>query len=190
MYVRACCIGVVTCAGVCAAQDELDFVIGTDGAGMLAMEGGTAEPMVFNDDFNIWIAEEPGFTNLVMDEPNEGFFTLPGSSFITIEILSTDPGLRVLDPLFDPFSQSVEDATITMLELGSPAFDDHPFWAVQLSEWDGVTTEFDVTVRAVDSGSGLAASAPSSLTLTIPAPASASVLGLGLVGLRRRSRDV
>ncbi len=190
MNVKMCVVSLGLIAGVASADLESDFAVGTDGAGKLKFEFnfGSIEPLPFNDGPNVWIGDEPGFANLDVDEPDEGFFTLPSSAFISIEILSTDPGFRVVDPLFDPFSQTIEDATVSSFDLGSPDFDDHPFWVVQLSEWDGVTTDFNVTLRAVDSGAGLMASDPITVTFTIPTPASAGLLAMGGLMVARRRR--
>jgi hypothetical protein len=180
-------LAVVT--GTAYADLESDFAVGTDGAGKLKFEFNfdSIEPLVFNAANNVWISDEPGFANLDVDEPDEGFFVLPSNAFITIEILSVDAGFRVLDPEFDSFTQTAIEATVTSFDLGSPDFDDHPFWAVLLSEWDGVTTSFDVTLRAVDSGAGLLASDPVTATFVIPSPGVVSVLAAGgLLASRRR----
>lgn len=180
-------LAVVT--GTAYADLESDFAVGTDGAGKLKFEFNfdSIEPLVFNAANNLWISDAPGFANLDVDEPDEVFFTLPSNAFITIEILAVDAGFRVLDPEFDSFTQTPFEATVTSFDLGSPDFDDHPFWTVLLSEWDGVTTSFDVTLRAVDSGAGLLASDPVTATFTIPSPGVVAVLAAGgLLASRRR----
>ncbi len=182
---------ILACSSTVAIADlESDFAVGVDSNGQLKFEFNfdSIEPLPFNSAANAWFGDEPGFANLDEDEPLEDFFMLPSSAFISIEVLATDSGFRVLDPLFDPFTQTIEGGTVSSFDLGSPDFDDHPFWAVQLSEWDGVTTAFDVTLRAVDSGAGLAPSDPITVTFTIPTPGAASVLGLALLPALRRRR--
>ena len=190
MSVRMTVAAIGLLAGVASADLESDFAVGTDGAGKLMFEFnfGYIAPLPYNDDASVLIGDETGFANHDYDEPDEGFFTLPSNAFISIEILSVDAGFRVVDPLFDPFTQTIEEATVSSFDLGSPDFDDHPFWVVQLSEWDGVTTDFDLTLRAVDSGSGLVASDPVTVTFSIPTPASAGVLALGGLAAARRCR--
>lgn len=190
---KIACVVLGMVAGTASAQHghEGDVRIAWDGIDQIMTEfdSSVLQPLAFESSAGVWIADEPGFMSLDADEPDEGLFVLPNDSFISIEVLSTTPGIRVLDPLFDPFTQTIEEATITNFDLGAPAFDDHPFWVVQLSEWDGVTTEFDVTLQVHDSGaSGLAASEPVTVTFTIPTPAGASVFACGGLMMMRRRR--
>lgn len=181
---------VASLAGSAFADLESDFGVGRSANGQLKFEFNFAsvEPLRWNSNAQAWVGDEPGFANIDEDEPDEDFFMLPSNAFISIEILSADAGFRVVDPEWDSFTQSIFDATVSEFDLGAPDFDDHPFWVVLLSEWDGVTTEYSVTFRAVDNGTaGLQPSEPVTVTFVIPSPGAAGTLALaGLLAARRR----
>lgn len=182
------------------ADLEDDFAIGFTGStGNLAVEFNFDEiaPLSFvtTAGFTGWISDDPGFANIVEDEADEDFFALAGPSSlgnanIAIRIVSVDPGFRVVDPLgFDPFS-GVPFGYVNPGEfftLGAPNFDDHPFWTVDVNDWDGSTLEFGVSFQVIDLNGIYGDSDVYTATFAIPSPSAVGLLGLaGLAASRRR----
>ena len=176
------------------ADLESDFAVGVTGAGQLAVEFNFAsvEPIAnfitgggLNGDFTGWFSDEPGFANLDVDEPDEDFFTLGAGADISVMVISVEGPFRIYDPSFDSVV-----APGGMFSLGTPDFDDHPFWTVDSTapSFDANDFDYDVSFKLVDLGTtGYADSDTITVTFTrVPAPGTAGVLALAGLGLRRR----
>ncbi|TVQ60852.1 MAG: hypothetical protein EA378_10535 [Phycisphaerales bacterium] len=182
------------------ADLEDDFAIGFTGStGNLAVEFNFDEiaPLSFvsTAGFTGWISDDPGFANIVEDEADEDFFALAGPSSlgqanIAIRIVSVDPGFRVVDPLgFNPISGEPVGYVNPgeFFTLGVPNFDDHPFWTVDVNDWDGSTLEFGVSFQVIDLNEVYGDSEVYSAVFAIPSPGTSGLIALaGLVATRRR----
>lgn len=168
-----------------------DYIVAVDASGALAIEGDFDEPRelpAFNQNgINGWFGDDPGFTHLDEDEPDEGLFMLGNGADIYFELVSLDPAVKVYTPLFDPMTPGDSFA------LGGSSFDEHPFWHIDADDgaFDPNQSVWNVSWRVIDLGStGYAESDVFTTQLTnIPAPGVLALAGgLGVLGMARRRR--
>jgi hypothetical protein len=186
-------LGLLAATGAAHAQtrDGDDYLVAIDAAGTLVIEGDFDEPRElppFNQGgINGWFGDDPGFTNLPEDEPDEGFFTLGAGADIYFRLVSVDPALKVYDPFFELMAPGDTFA------FGGSEFDEHPFWHIDSDDaaFDPDQTIWNVSWQVIDLGTtGYADSAVYTTELTnIPAPGVLALAGgLSLAGLVRRRR--
>ena len=168
-----------------------DYVVAVDASGALAIEGEFDEPRelpAFNQNgINGWFGDDPGFTHLDEDEPDEGLFMLGNGADIYFELVSLDPAVKVYTPLFEPMTPG--DA----FALGGSIFDEHPFWHIDADDaaFDPNQSVWNVSWRVIDLGSaGYADSDVFTTQLTnAPAPGVLTLAGgLSVLRLARRHR--
>lgn len=170
-----------------------DLVVGITSAGQLAVEFNFAElielPEITAGPLSGWGLDDPGFFNLDADEPDEDFFVLGAGADIRFEVIAFDAALKGWTQGF----ASIFDDAGEFFPLGSPDFDEHPFWQIDSSDagFDALQTQWNATGRLIDVGTtGYAPSAPFTLSFVpVPEPASALLLSLtGATLLLRRTR--
>jgi|GEM_PF-899845 len=197
----AAIIALVAAVGVAHADLGSDFAVGFNlSTGQLAVEFNfdDIEPLSFitTSGFTGWIADDPGFANIVDDEADEDFYALTGpnslgTASIAVRIVSVDPGFRVVDPLgFDPFT-GVPLGYVNPGEfftLGEPDFDDHPFWTVDINDWDGLTQTFAVSFQIIDLNGVYSDSDVYTVQFAIPTPGASALLALAAISAARRRR--
>ena len=187
-------LGSITTVAIAQPHEHgADGVIGIDATGKLAIEMDLDETFEFEELFsgsglNGYIADEPGFTTLTEDEPDEGFFVLDAAADIHFQLVGTsDPEMQVYNPFFDTPALGTGD---TFAFGAGNDFDTHPFWFLNTDAptFDPTKGEWSVQFRVIDLGTtGYADSDVFEARFAIPAPASASLIGLaGVVGIRRR----
>lgn len=183
--------GLAASAAVAQHDHGGDYIVAVDASGALAIEGDFDEPRELpafsQGGINGWFGDDPGFTNLDEDEPDEGLFMLGNGADIYFELVSLDPAVKVYTPLFDPMNPG--DA----FALGGSSFDEHPFWHIDSDDaaFDPNQTVWNVSWQVVDLGStGYADSTVFTTQLTnIPAPGALTLAGgLSVLGMARRRR--
>jgi hypothetical protein len=166
-----------------------DFVVGRTSSNQLAVEFDTAEayelPPVAVIPGDGWGSEEPGYMALDVDEPLEDFFTLALAAEISIELVSVDPALQVLDfPFFAPLLVNPGD------QWAMPAgndFDEHPYWFVDDPDYSEEGQVYAFTFKVVDLSGTYADSANYTAQFTpVPEPHTAVLLMLGGLAICRR----
>ncbi len=162
LYNRRTCALSIVCLSLAAASSTLagddhghghagDFIVGKDGSDQIEIEfdfdeslplGPIDGPLLFG-----CVNDEPGFLSLDEDEPDEGFFVLPGGASIVFEIVSISVGLKVHTPGFG----AVLDSPGAQFVLGSPPFDVHPTFHIDENDpaFDP-DAEFSLTLRLLD----------------------------------------
>lgn len=172
-----------------------DLVVGVTGAGQLAVEFNFSElielPEISGGLLNGWGVADPGFFNLADDEPAEDFFVLAAGADVRFEVIDFDDAFRGWTQGF----ASTFAAPGEYFALGSPDFDEHPFWQIDSNHagFDPLRAQWNATGRLIDVGStGYAASEPFTLSFVpVPEPSSLSILALSCmtVMLRRHRRS-
>lgn len=174
------------------AQHEGDVRIGVDDTGKLAVEFDSLYelPMLDTPLLHGWGVDEPGFMSIETDDPNDGLFVLDPDANIEVEFVSADDALNMWTP---PFFVEILDTPGERWALGGSSFDMHPFWQIDSDDpnFDPFQTEWDITLKVVDTRAGLglahADSDPFTVRFTpVPEPATLSLLAVAGVGLLRR----
>lgn len=119
----------VVCAPPRASAGEEDVMVGHTKGGRLAALIEAAQPLplpasVFPG-IPGWAAGELGFHSAFLDEPDEDFFALPSTVDIRFVLISTDPGVRLLNDHGSAWMLPGET-----FELGIPFFDAHPLFNI------------------------------------------------------------
>jgi len=166
-----------------------DFIVGRTSSGQLAAEFNTGlihglpiVTVIPGDGFGL---DDPGFMALGADEPTGDFYTLSTSAQISIELVSKDAELQVLDSaLLTSLMSSPGD------QWAMPAgnsFDEHPFWFVGDPDFSELGQTFDFGFKLVDA-SGTYTDSPVYATqfIAVPEPHSLALLAAGAVALIRR----
>ena len=169
-----------------------DFIIGRTDSGQLAAEFDTGDihelPIVLTIPGDGFGADEPGFTVLDEDEPDEDFFMLGASAEISVELVNMDADLQVLsEPLFDTLLATPGDQWA--MPVGN-VFDVHPFWFVSDPDFSELGETFAFQFKLVD-GSGTYTDSPVYTTnfIAVPEPTSLALAVLGGVMVVRRRRS-
>jgi hypothetical protein len=121
---------VVCCAGASATRGHVtEIIIGRDAAGRLKVEVHGHSPIELNPTVfpNTvgWAEGEPGFETLQVDQPGEDFFVPASTANLAFTLISTDPGVRVLNN-----TGSAPLLPGQTYPLGPPFFDIHPFFNI------------------------------------------------------------
>ncbi len=110
-----------------------DLVIGVSSGGQLAAEfdGDESFPLEFVDGLLRGCAfDEPGFTTLEHNEPDEDFFVLDPNAVIALEVVSIDIGFKAHTPGFADILDSIGDQWL----IGAPDFDEHLVWHIDADD--------------------------------------------------------
>ncbi len=125
-----------------------------------------------------WAGDEPGFTTVEADEPEEELLALDAATVLVLEVVSLDPALKAHTPGF----ASVLTATGDSWTMGSAPFDDHPVWHIDSTDpgFDPLQTVWTGVFRVLDSGpTALAPSEPFTILFTNLPPAEPFLRGDG-----------
>ncbi len=168
---------------------EGDFIVGRTGSGQLAVEFDSDKAFelpevafIPSDGFGL---DDPGFMALDTDEPGEDFFTLAGSAEITVELVSRDADLQVLDDtVFTTLLANPSDQWA--LPLGN-SFDVHPFWFVDDPDFSELGQTNSFSFKLVDLG-GTYTDSPTYTAdfINVPEPHSLALVLVGAAALIRR----
>jgi hypothetical protein len=163
-----------------------DIVVGRSGAGQLATEvpePGPHELPPVNMFIHGWALADPGLLNLAADEPAEDFFALASGAAVNLELLSSDPALKVWSEGFG----SVLTAPGNSFVIGGSQFDYHPTFHVDSHDpnFDPGVQLYSATFRLFDTGAtAYMPSEPFTLTfMPVPEPTTALLFGVGVLGV-------
>lgn len=172
---------------------HVDIEVGVDGAGKLKVEFADAYelPLLDSPILNGWGSDDPGFGNLEADEPDEDLFVLDPDANIEVEFVSGDDALNMWIP---PFFGEILDTPGERWDLGGSVFDVHPFWHIDSDDpaFDPFQTEWEITLKLVDTRAGLGLAHADSDPFTIrfqpvPEPASVALVSIAAaLAMRRR----
>lgn len=169
-----------------------DLIVGRTDSNQLAVHfdfGAFIElPEISGGFLSGWGIADPGFFNNPTNDAAENFYTLDASADVRFEVISFDDAFRGWT---QGFASTFHDPG-EFFELGSPDFDEHPFWQIDSTDvgFDPLQTQWQATGRLVDVGlTGYAPSEAFTLTFVpVPEPATLAFAVLPVALLVRRRR--
>ena len=169
-----------------------DFIVGRTGSNQLAAEFDPGDihdlPIVTFIPGDGFGGDDPGFAALDVDEPGEDFFTLSASAEISIELVSRDADLQVLDDAL--FTTLLDTAGDQWALPAGNTFDTHPFWFVDDPDFSELGQTFDLSFKLVDvSGTYTDSPVYSTQFVAVPEPHSLALILVGGLAMLRRRRS-